>query len=229
MTRYQSGPAFRRALEDRLASQSAKAQTPLVRQRKLVAFDRFLARLVQVDPGAWLLKGGLVLQLRLSQHARTTKDMDLLSLIDQDGVSDILMNAASLDLQDWFSFVVRPTATALPGPGHGGQRFFVTALVAGRLFERFHVDVGFDDPVIEPPEMLEMPPILAFAQIPPVMVPCYPWAQHVAEKVHAYIRPRTTGESTRAKDLVDILLIAEHMAIIDRSLSSSRAFHRPHP
>lgn len=221
MTRYQSGPAFRRALEDRLTSQSVNTQAPLVRLRKLVAFDRFLARLVQVDPGAWLLKGGLVLQLRLSQHSRTTKDIDLLSLIDQDEVPEFLTSGASLDLQDWFSFVVSPTVTALPGPGHGGQRFFVTALVAGRMFERFHVDVGYGDPVIEPTEMLEMPAILAFAEIPPVMVPCYPVTQHVAEKVHAYLRPRSTGESTRVKDLVDILLIAEHVLISGRVLRSA--------
>jgi hypothetical protein len=213
MTTYQSGVAFRRALEDRLASQSAKTQTPLVRLRKLVAFDRFLARLVQIEPDTWLLKGGLVLQLRLSQHARTTKDMDLLSLVDQDKVPQILISAALLDLQDWFSFAVRPTTAALPGPGHGGLRFFVTALVAGRMFEGFHVDVGGGDPVIEPAEMLKTPSILTFAGIPPVTVPCYPLTQHLAEKVHAYIRPRATGESTRVKDLVDILLIAEHMTI----------------
>lgn len=59
MTTYQSGAAFRRALEDRLASQSAKTQMPLIRPRKLVVFDRFLARLVELGPDTWLLKGGL--------------------------------------------------------------------------------------------------------------------------------------------------------------------------
>lgn len=67
--------------------------------------------------------------------------------------------------------------------------------------------------MIEPAEMLETPPFLAFAGIPPVTVPCYPLTQHLAEKVHAYVRPRVTGESTRVKDLVDIILIAEHMVI----------------
>jgi len=213
MTTYQSGAAFRRALEDRLASQSAKTQMPLIRLRKLVVFDRFLARLVELGPDTWLLKGGLVLQLRLSQHARTTKDMDLLSLVTRDEVPQILTRAALLDLQDWFSFAVRPDTAALPGPGHGGLRFFVTALVAGRTFESFHIDVGSGDPVIEPAEMLETLPLLAFAGISPVTVPCYPLTQHLAEKVHAYVRPRVTGESTRVKDLVDIILIAENMTI----------------
>jgi len=89
----------------------------------------------------------------------------------------------------------------------------VTALVAVRTFESFHIDVGSGDPVIEPAEKLETPPLLAFAGIPPVLVPCYPLTQHLAEKVHAYVRPRATGESTRVKDLVDVILIAEHMTI----------------
>ena len=40
---------------------------PLVRLRKLVAFDRFLARLALAQPDAWILKGGLALQLRLAE------------------------------------------------------------------------------------------------------------------------------------------------------------------
>ena len=221
MTTYQSGTAFRRALEDRLASQSAKTQMPLIRLRKLVVFDRFLARLVELGPDTWLLKGGLVLQLRLSQHARTTKDMDLLSLVARDEVPQILTRAALLNLQDWFSFAVRPDTAALPGPGHGGLRFFVTALVAGRTFESFHIDVGSGDPVVEAADKLETPALLAFAGISPVTVPCYPLTQHLAEKVHAYVRPRAIGESTRVKDLVDIILIAENITINGRALRTA--------
>jgi hypothetical protein len=221
MMDYQSGVSFRRALEDRLANQSAQTQMPLVRLRKMVAFDRFLARLVQTEPDRWLLKGGLVLQLRLSYHARTTKDMDLLSLAPREAIQQILTHTALLDLHDWFSFTVRPDSAALPGVAHGGQRFFVSAQVAGRTFESFQIDVGSGDPVVESAEMLETPPILAFAGIPPVRVPCYPLTQHLAEKLHAYIRPRATGESTRVRDLVDIILIAEHMTINGLVLSTA--------
>lgn len=71
------------------------------------------------------------------------------------------------------------------------------------------MDVGWGDPLVEPAETLTTPPLLAFAGIPSVAVPCYPLTQQVAEKVHAYTRPRATGRSSRVKDLVDILLIAE--------------------
>jgi hypothetical protein len=43
---YDSGASFRRALEDRLRSQSLQTGVPLVRLRKMIAFDRFLVRLV---------------------------------------------------------------------------------------------------------------------------------------------------------------------------------------
>jgi hypothetical protein len=206
---YQSSSAFRRALEDRLRSQSLQTGEPLVRLRKMVAFDRCLARLVQVWPGAWMLKGGLALQLRLGIGTRTTKDVDVELIAGREDAHRILVAATLFDLGDWFSFAVRPSAGQLPGPGEGGLRFHVTSRVDGRPFETFHIDVGIGDPVVEPVEYLTTPPLLAFADIPPSIVPCYPLSQHLAEKVHAYVRSRVSGESTRVKDLVDIVLLAE--------------------
>jgi hypothetical protein len=66
---YETATAFRRALESRLLAESNRTGTPLVRLRKLVVFDRFLARLVYAHPSRWLLKGGLALQLRLGAYA----------------------------------------------------------------------------------------------------------------------------------------------------------------
>jgi predicted nucleotidyltransferase component of viral defense system len=202
--RYQGSAAFRRALEDRLRAQSIASGVPLVRLRKMVAFDRFLARLIADQPDDWVLKGGLALQLRLGNRARTTKDIDLL-LKDDQHVQDVhqaLVRAALLDLRDWFQFeVARPASADL--------RFPVQGLLDGRAFETFHVDVGMGDPLIEPAEKLTTPALLDFADIQPSVVPCYPMTQQIAEKVHAYTRPYATSESTRVKDWVDILLMAE--------------------
>jgi len=70
--RYQSGGAFREALEQRLRDRSLKTGIPLVRLRKRVVSDRFLARLLQDQPGLWVVKGGLALQLRLGDQAPST-------------------------------------------------------------------------------------------------------------------------------------------------------------
>lgn len=211
---YETATAFRRALESRLLAESNQTGTPLVRLRKLVVFDRFLARLVYAHPGRWLLKGGLALQLRLGAHARTTQDIDVLATLPHAAVARAITEAVTVDLGDWFTFQLRPTPGALAGVApEGGQRFFLSASVDFRLFERFHVDVGVEDPVVEPPQSLSTPPLLAFAGIRPATIDCYPISQHLAEKVHAYVRPRASGEGTRVKDLVDIVLIAMHISL----------------
>jgi hypothetical protein len=226
--KYQNGTAFRRALEDRLLTQSQQHGQSLVRLRKLVAFDRFLARMALVESHQdglaadhWLLKGGLALQLRLGHLARTTRDMDVLLALPRSQLYLVLANAAKIDLGDWFTFVIRSDAAALPGQGEGGMRFFATARLDDRVFESFHIDVGTGDPVLEPAEYLTTPPYLAFADIPPVTIPCYPLSQHLAEKVHAYVRPNDTGESSRVKDLVDIVLIADHFPVDAQHLGAA--------
>jgi hypothetical protein len=209
---YRSGASFRRAFEDRLRAQSLETGVPLVRLRKMVVFDRFLARLLEDQPDAWVLKGGLALQLRLGNQARTTKDIDVLLTTPYDKPHDVhqaLVRGALLDLGDWFQFEVeRPTAE-IPAQPFGGVRFQVRGLLDGRRFETFHIDVGWGDPLIEPVETLPTPALLELAGIPRTAIPCYPLTQQVAEKVHAYTRPRATGEGSRVKDLVDILLMAQ--------------------
>jgi hypothetical protein len=55
--KYTSGATFRRVLEDHLRHQSLQAGVSLVWLRKMVAFDRLLARLIQSSPTQWVLKG----------------------------------------------------------------------------------------------------------------------------------------------------------------------------
>ncbi len=205
--RYVTGGAFRRALEDRLRTQSLESGVPLVRLRKLVAFERFVARLVIAHPGRWMLKGGLALQLRIGDRARTTKDIDLTFVSERVDALGLLRGAAAVDAADWMSYEVRlPESERV---ALAGQRFHVQCLVDARLFEPFHVDVGAGVVDASPPDHIEMQSLLGFAGVEPVTVPCYPVAQQLAEKIHAYSRPHPTGRRTRSKDLVDILLIAE--------------------
>ena len=178
-----------------------------MRLRKMVAFERFLARLVAYQPGVWLLKGGLVLQWRLGNQARTTKDLDMLLTAPIQDIHGALVQAALLELGDWFRFLAQQPTEPDAHNLVGGLRFLVRALLDGRPFETFHVDIGWGDPVVEPAEELVAPPLLEFAEIRPTIVPCYPVTQHVAVKLHAYTRPRMSGASSRVKDLVDILLI----------------------
>lgn len=75
--RYASAGAFRTALERRLLTLAQQIGVPLVRLRKLVAFDRLLARLMAVAPDRWVLKGAVALHFRVGLRFRSTMDLDL--------------------------------------------------------------------------------------------------------------------------------------------------------
>lgn len=218
--RYQTGGSFRRALETRLRDQSLSSGLPLVRLRKMVAFDRLLARLVLSQPGLWIVKGGLALQLRLGDRARTTRGIDLLFLKEPGIIHSLLREAAAHNLGDWFAYEVeRPSGPAEQTAG--GIRHTVRSLLDGRTFERFHVDVGVGDPLVEPAEYLVAPNLLSFAEIDPVIVPCYPISQQLAEKYHAYVRPYASGASSRIKDFFDVILLAEKGEISGQKLTAA--------
>lgn len=197
--KYSSARSFRQALEDRLRSNYPRHRIP--RLRKMIVFERFMARL----DDHWILKGGYALQLRTHQ-ARTTQDIDLLAQqISKDQIAEAIVEEAQQDMGDYFIFSVERTDQDI---NLGSAiRFRVLARVAGRVFERFHIDVGHGDPIVAPVEYLTPPTHLEFAGIQTSPIPCYPVTQHIAEKLHALVRPRPV-ESSRVKDLVDILLFA---------------------
>jgi hypothetical protein len=146
--------------------------------------------------------------LRLGTRARTTKDIDLLVIGEVQEIYPHLREAGAIDLGDWFTFEVSDTIHS-DIYDIGGLRYRLYSLLDGRTFERFHIDIGIGDPLLAPVEYLEIPALLAFAGIKPTVVPCYPITQQIAEKYHAFTRPHVSGESSRVKDFVDMLLLAK--------------------
>lgn len=131
----------------------------------------------------------------------------MLVLAEEGVILSSLRNAGKIDLGDWFQFEIENNEVQ-PHQGFGGLRFPIRAFLDGRTFESFHIDVGVGDPVIESAEELVIPPLIAFAEFPPTRILCYPITQQIAEKVHAFTRQHDSGESSRVKDFVDILLLA---------------------
>lgn len=210
---YTSPQAFKQALEQRLreASDISKRGVDFARRRQLVVFDRFLARIVAVLGDAAMLKGGLVLELRL-ERARTTKDIDLRVTGSPDNVLAKLQEAARLDLGDFMSFEVTRDAEQPKiqndGMQYEGLRFRAQCRLAGKLYGQvFGVDVAFGDPILGEPEIATADDVLAFAGIAPPVLRLYPIETHLAEKLHAYTMPRARP-NTRVKDLPDIALLA---------------------
>jgi hypothetical protein len=212
---YKTGAAFRQALETRLRDRTLRSGLPLIRLRKIVAFDRLLARISKQSRSRWVLKGGLALEWQFGDRARTTMDIDA-TVVQQSSVDELLAElrkAAAENIGDWFGFEVAQPSPGSTGAPFGGYRFPVVCLLDGRVFERFRVDVGMGDPIVGTPPLITGPDLLGFAGIRPSRVRCYPQTSQIAEKLHAYTRPHAGREGTRVKDLVDILLIASSVPI----------------
>lgn len=206
--RYRDAAAFRQALERRLKERVAGVGAHLARDRKRVAFDRLLARLVAIAADRWLLKGGFALVLRLTERARATKDIDLDWRDCEDERLDTLLDAADHDAGDFFTFRIERAGPPQDELG-GSRRFRVSASLAGREFDTFLLDIGFRVISTERVEALTTPDLLAFAGLPPVTVPALPLETQVAEKLHAYTRIYADAQpSSRTKHLVDLVLIS---------------------
>jgi hypothetical protein len=130
--KYSNAPAFRHALEHRLKSRAAGDGAGLARDRKRVAFDRLLARLLSVAPGQWLLKGGFALDLRLVDRARATKDIDIDWQDGRDTLLEALIDASDFDEGDFFTFTIERIDISEDRLG-GSHRFRVTASLALQL------------------------------------------------------------------------------------------------
>lgn len=201
------------SLEERLKSLHAETGVPLQSLRLKVVIERLLARLFLTPRPPWLLKGGYAMELRYRPRARTTRDIDLSVKTLADSLSERVLQvreelqaAADVEPGDYFLFQIGESSSELQGAPDGGARFPVHAILAGRTFAKFHLDVGFGDPAPSAPDDLVGQDFLGFADIAPARAMAIAKSQHFAEKIHAYTRPWTDRPNTRVKDLVDLAL-----------------------
>jgi hypothetical protein len=135
------------ALENRLLARSNETGISLDRLRRRVVFERVVARLQAAEPGRWVIKGGMALEMRLGDEARLTKDLDL-------GLRDDVRSAAELHERliealmadpDGDGFVLGagvPKELPLDSAGHLTWRVKVSAALAGKLFGGLRIDVS---------------------------------------------------------------------------------------
>jgi hypothetical protein len=226
------------ALEERLAQIAHRENIDLQRLRRQVAFDRLLARLTAVPGCPWILKGGYAMELRY-RKARSTKDLDFTmrsapaDMAGTDSIRDSIQDPAADDLGDFFTFRVGKATVDVEAAPSGGGRYPVEAVLGGRTFVRFHVDVGIGDLVLEPAETVQCRDWLHFAQIPPATVLIISPEQQFAEKLHAYTFPRPNIPNSRVRDFVDMLLLVSSKSLLaDRTKEAIRGTfnrRRTHP
>lgn len=224
--RYENADALRRALMDRLRTQSLASGQPVNTLLTKVMMERLLARLFADERAPWLIKGGYAFELRYRPNARTTRDLDLSEIGAREGsakakleaVHVALASAAALDLGDFLRFEIAIARHELTAAPFGGATFPVQARLGDKPLGQFYVDVAFSDGPVGPVEELLGADVLGFAGLPPARVRAISKAQQFAEKLHAYTFPWKGRENTRVKDLVDLVMLIEREAIEPQDL-----------
>ncbi len=209
--RYESARNFRAAIDARLKRLAGTTdESHLVRARRGIAFERFLARLFTTAPDRWTLKGGLALDYRLGDKARATKDIDLVTPLEIDELEEDLVKALGTDLGDFFDYSIRSSQVLDLATEGSARRYHIRADLDGRQFGNFTVDIGFDKPSPIAPDHSTGRGFLDFAGVERIAMPVIAIEIHLAEKVHAYCRTYAGNrQNTRVKDLIDIVLIGE--------------------
>jgi hypothetical protein len=239
---FKTSSAFRASLESRLRTLAEERQIQLHTLRLKVVIERLLARLFHAPDPVWLLKGGFAMELRYRPRARTTKDVDLTVALgvmsDEQArtpprLRDRLQEAVGADLADYLEFRIGAARLELNAPPLGGARFPCEAVLAGRSYAKFHIDVGCGDALVGEPDVLTGEGLMEFAGIAPVRVLAIPRPQQFAEKVHAYTFPWSDRANTRSKDLVDMVLLIEtgppERSQVRRALEATFATRKTHP
>jgi hypothetical protein len=216
--RYGDPAALRQALTDRLrllVRQRRGAQ--LADLQRQFAYDRLLSRVFRTEPEAWVLKGATALLARMQGFARHTVDVDLYRRYASLGEAEAaLRTAASVDLGDFFRFELSPGRRV--AQGRATLRVPVTAYLGATEFARFHVDLVTGLAMTGEPDKVASLIPFEIPGIDPVPYWAYPLADHVADKVCAFleVHPRAVGTaqpSTRYRDLADVALIAHSQPI----------------
>jgi len=223
---YETAQAFRMALEQRLLSRSKETKISLDRLRRRVLFERILSRLDAAEPGRWVLKGGMALEVRLRDEARLTKDIDLGLRDDVTGAEELrerLVEALEVDV-DGDKFTLVPGLVKQLMEDDGGRltwRVKVAAELAGRPFEGVQVDISPRAHELSVTDLVPLPNSLDFAGIVAPLVEIIDVNRHAAEKFHGMLRDHGDRENTRVRDLVDLVILTEHELLEPSALAAA--------
>jgi hypothetical protein len=212
---WDSPDATRQGLRDRLRDRYTQREIPL--RLTEVAFRRLLARLDTADPSSWVVKGGVALILRLDP-SRTSNDIDLAfpsAELDHSAAILALERAFEIDLGDFFAFEFANDARGgVPEIGDGTVSLRVIARIGQRDWSSFEIDLARPAAVV-PSEALELLGALTGIEAVDAVtqVRVFPIALQLAEKACAmFERHGTTQQhSTRARDLVDVAMVAQQI------------------
>src|ERR1043165_5822497 len=173
----QFASAFKASLEAHLRKRAEQMTVPFSTLQLKFVIERLLARLFREANPPWLLKGGFAMDLRFRPKARTTKDIDLsIALALDSGANSLtalrekLQEAADVSLGDYLTYHIGQPKHELTNAPKGGGRYPCEAILVGKTYAKFHIDVGIGDALVGEPDRLTGDDILSFAGIEPLRV-----------------------------------------------------------
>jgi hypothetical protein len=225
---YATPAAFRAAVEARLRERARRLGVPTYVVRRQAALERLAARLSKVAPERWALKGGFALETRLGERARASLDLDAEHRHGAEAARADLQRAAIEDVGDHFAFAVVGSEELIESGFRLAVRYKLESSLAGRAFEPLQVDVTFAVPEPWDAQPAVRPGVLAELGFEAIEVLLIPVERQIAEKLHAYTRTYKGGGTTRARDLVDLLLVQQHERVDTAALQDAikRVFAR---
>lgn len=200
---------------------------PVFIVRRQAALERLIVRLTRVAPDRWALKGGLGLETRLGERARASLDLDADHLYGAEAARGDLQRAATENVGDHFGFAITGSEELHERGLALAVRYRLESSLARRPFEPLQVDVTLAAPDPWDAEPASRPGLLTELGFDSIDVLLVPLERQVAEKLHAYTRTYKGGGTTRARDLVDLLLIRQHERVDAAVLRDAiqRVFH----
>jgi hypothetical protein len=120
-------------LDSRLVQEANATGIDVARLRRHVVFERLLVRFALTRERRWVLKGGVAVELRLTDRARATLDLDL-ALCDVDSQSGLVRELRATTRTTGRTSATTPalTSTALvtaPNPSAFAKLVTLTATV----------------------------------------------------------------------------------------------------
>lgn len=160
-----------------------------------------LDRVRESDP-AFLLKGGVAIELRLQGQARATKDVDLVFFGDPEDLEEDLDQAFAEPYSE-FGFRREEITT---GGGGRFQRLDVRLLFRGRSWGTLRLEIAGPDSPATDGEAVPALLIDEFGISGPETIRCLSLRYQIAQKLHAVTERFNDRDNERFRDLIDLIV-----------------------
>ncbi|MGI8546817.1 MAG: nucleotidyl transferase AbiEii/AbiGii toxin family protein [Gemmatimonadaceae bacterium] len=201
-------PPNHRELQDavnRYAEYHSLAPNRVQRWVAFMVLGGALSRLQAEDHGpAFLVKGGVSLELRLRLKARATKDYDTVFRGERAKLLDALDDAFAAPYEGFTFRVTRPREMTHM------TRFDIKVEYWGKTWSSIQMEVSSWEGTPLPPEEVPAISLADFGLTGPASLPCLPLTKQVAQKLHAMTETLPSGQpNERVRDLLDLWVLRE--------------------